>query len=329
MSDVEFTQAVAGAPESAPPPGNVTAGTMMRNAREAAGLHVAALAVSMKIPVKKLEALEADRLDLLHDAVFVRALAASVCRALKIDSTLILSKLPLNTAPRLNVDERGINAPFHSTSDASGTGLRELLFKPSSLFVLALLVAGIAVYFLPDTRVSDVTGELAHQASRLSESPAAQQIAQPPVQMFESVPVPLMTVSAPIAVGASATSSAVAVAAFGSEAPVVKAFTQPIPSVVASQSVSTASRPFSAPVLSSTGIVVFKAKGSTWVKVVDAKGAVQLSKTLADGEVVGASGVMPLSVVIGRVDSIEVEVRGQAFSLSGLSKDNVARFEVK
>ena len=37
----------------------LTAGMMMRNAREAAGLHVAALAVSMKIPVKKLEALEA------------------------------------------------------------------------------------------------------------------------------------------------------------------------------------------------------------------------------------------------------------------------------
>lgn len=63
----------------------VTAGELLRQAREAAGLHVAALAVSMKVPVKKLEALEADRLDLLPDAVFVRALASSVCRTLKID----------------------------------------------------------------------------------------------------------------------------------------------------------------------------------------------------------------------------------------------------
>ena len=307
MSDVGFSQPVSGAPEPAPP-GNVTAGTMMRNAREAAGLHVAALAVSMKIPVKKLEALEADRLDLLHDAVFVRALAASVCRALKIDSTPILGKLPLNSAPRLNGDERGINAPFHSISDASGTGLRELLVKPSSLFVLALLVAGIAVYFLPDARVSDVTGELSHRVSRLGESPAGQQITQPPVQMIESVPVPLTTASAPIAVGAAVTSPAVALAASSSEAPAVKAL---------------------APVLPSTGVVMFRAKGSSWVKVVDAKGTVQLSKTLADGEIVGASGVMPLSVVIGRVDAVEVEVRGRSFNLSGLSRDNVARFEVK
>jgi hypothetical protein len=34
-----------------------TAGALLREAREAQGLHVAALAVAMKVPVKKLEAL--------------------------------------------------------------------------------------------------------------------------------------------------------------------------------------------------------------------------------------------------------------------------------
>ncbi|WP_457306933.1 helix-turn-helix domain-containing protein, partial [Polaromonas sp. P5_E6] len=38
-----------------------TAGTLLREAREAAGIHIAALAVSLKVPVKKLEALELDR----------------------------------------------------------------------------------------------------------------------------------------------------------------------------------------------------------------------------------------------------------------------------
>ena len=56
----------------------VSAGALLRQAREAAGLHVAALAVSLKVPVKKLEALESDRLDLLPDAVFARALASSM-----------------------------------------------------------------------------------------------------------------------------------------------------------------------------------------------------------------------------------------------------------
>ena len=64
---------------------DLTAGMLIRRAREASGLHIAALAVSLKVPVKKLEALEANRFELLPDAVFVRALAGSVCRTLKID----------------------------------------------------------------------------------------------------------------------------------------------------------------------------------------------------------------------------------------------------
>jgi cytoskeleton protein RodZ len=81
--------------------------------------------------------------------------------------------------------------------------------------------------------------------------------------------------------------------------------------------------------LPSTELVVFKAKESSWVKVVDAKGVVLLSKTLSSGEVIGASGATPLAVVVGRVDATDVDVRGKPFSLTSVSKDNVARFEVK
>ena len=66
--------------DSEPAPG-ATAGSLLRQAREAAGIHIAALAVSLKVPVKKLEALEQDRFDLLPDAVFVRALASSMALA--------------------------------------------------------------------------------------------------------------------------------------------------------------------------------------------------------------------------------------------------------
>ena len=48
---------------------------MLRAAREAQGLHIAALAASIKVTQRKLEALEADRYDELPDATFTRALA--------------------------------------------------------------------------------------------------------------------------------------------------------------------------------------------------------------------------------------------------------------
>jgi cytoskeleton protein RodZ len=80
---------------------------------------------------------------------------------------------------------------------------------------------------------------------------------------------------------------------------------------------------------STTGIVVLRAKGPSWVEVVDAKGVIGVRKTLAAGESAGASGVLPLQVTIGRVDVTDVQVRGKAFDLRPVSKDNVARFEVK
>ena len=64
---------------------NKSAGDMLREAREAHGLHIDMVAAALKVSPRKLAALEADDIEALPDAVFARALAASVCRALRID----------------------------------------------------------------------------------------------------------------------------------------------------------------------------------------------------------------------------------------------------
>ena len=66
-----------------------------------------------------------------------------------------------------------------------------------------------------------------------------------------------------------------------------------------------------------------------WVEVVDAAGVVQVRRNMAAGETVGVSGSLPLMVVVGRSDTTQVLVRGQAFDLLSVARDNVARFEVK
>ena len=89
--------------------------------------------------------------------------------------------------------------------------------------------------------------------------------------------------------------------------------------------------PAAAPVLpvSANGTVVFRAKEPSWVEVTDAKGVVAVRRLLAAGEAVGASGALPLQVTVGRVDATEVQVHGKPFDLRPVSRDNVARFEVK
>ena len=306
----------------------LTSGMMMRNAREAAGLHVAALAVSIKIPVKKLEALEADRLDLLHDAVFVRALAASVCRALKIDPTPVLLKLPLTVAPKLSADERGINAPFHATGGTARLSVAEVFRKPSAMFVFALLMAGLAVVFFPEGKLTEWTGELSAPSVKSPAAMGQPQLQQAATEVMGPTVDPVAHVL-PASPNATAVPKEAAAGLFAhtAVAPTAPASVKASESLVPSRDIVPASG--ASPSVNSVGLVVFKAKGTSWVKVVDAKGIVQLSKTLSEGEVIGSTGTTPLSVVIGRVDATEVEVRGQPFSLVSVAKDNVARFEVK
>jgi cytoskeleton protein RodZ len=316
MNDVVFSEESPGRAESEKDEG-LTAGLMLRSAREAAGLHVAALAVSMKIPVKKLEALESDRFDLLHDAVFVRALAASVCRTLKIDSAPVLAKLPSNTVPRLNSDKRGINAPFHTASGYSGFSIAALLMKPQGLIVMALLAGITAVFLFPEKKVVDPDSEKSLQVPILSDHseslPVEKQVVEQAVQQVVQPPV-------------FVSSGAVDVAA-NSRTP---ANSQLEPrQTAASPPSSEINRVTTEPAIPSSGTITFKAKAPSWVKVVDSNGVVQLSKTLAEREVAAVSGAAPLSIVIGRADAVDVEVRGKAFSLTTVAKENVARFEVK
>ena len=102
--------------------GGASAGALLRAARERQGLHVAALAAAIKIPQRKLELLESDRLDELPDAAFARALALSVCRALKIDPAPVLAHLPQAGGLGLSDVSGGLNAPFRDRPGRGDSG---------------------------------------------------------------------------------------------------------------------------------------------------------------------------------------------------------------
>lgn len=295
----------------------LTAGRMLRNARETVGLHVGALAVSMKIPVKKLEALEADRFDLLPDAAFVRALASSVCRTLKIDATPILEKLPHSHVPQLGPGSRAVNEPFYAYGKSGALSFSGLLSKPTVMWVLVLLTASIAVFFLPDlqrlflNQVDETAAEIAVPSrAPVDFGNAASDVAPMPDSSIGSesgaspAQMPLSQPTSP-----NATVPVIA----PSEAGVAG---------IASSSGAVLDEP-------AAQLLGLKARGPTWVKVVDAKGTVQLMKILVAGEAALVGGVLPLSVVVGSADSLDVMVRGEPFELRTLAKENVARFEVK
>ncbi len=329
MSEAAVHEAAAVAPGGVDEP---TAGAMLRGAREAAGLHVAALAVALKVPVGKLEALEQDRYDLLPDAVFARALASTVCRSLKIDPRPVLERLPQTSAPRLIQDTDGLNAPFRSPRDQVAASWRDQLTRPVSLAVGALLLGAVAVLFWPHGPAGEVT------AGAKPDAPVA------------VVPEPLPAATQVAATESAAPDGAVqaAPAEQRSAAPLLPAsVTVPatmaanpaaVPAVPASATVATTAAPPSATPAPSTALpaaaagpdaVVFRASAQSWIEVRDARGAVPIRKVLAAGESANVSGAMPLQVTVGNVDGTELDVRGKRFDLKAIARDNVARFQIK
>jgi cytoskeleton protein RodZ len=269
----------------------MSAGTMLREARESKGLSVEALAASMKVSVKKIEALEAGRFDLLPDMVFARALAFSICRNLKIESLPILDQFPPTNVHNLKSDEAGINTPFHASQSVYRFKVLQFLTRPVAIASAVLLLIAVMLYTVPLI----VPGKL------LEPTPVSGLTSSSPAQKAE---LPVVQSEPPVA-QTSAPANTIA-----SVLPVDKSFVvASVPSAVA-------------------GNIVFKSRGVSWVEVVDAKGTVHLRRSLLVGEVVSVSGVVPLIVVVGKADTQDVTVAGKPFNLMGVAKDNIARFEV-
>jgi cytoskeleton protein RodZ len=305
--------------------GNPSAGNLLKFAREAQGLHIAALAVSLKVPVKKLEALEADRFDLLPDLVFVRALASSVCRALKVDASEILARLPQTNAPRLAQVQQSINTPFRMPTDGPGPTVMTTLSKPAVLAVMALLLGALVMIFLPDMKQK--TGDAASAAlaglrsSTSMDMPGADNNGSGTAMGAGSVLTNDGGVR-PATAGAGDAQTTVALSPGVSAA-------QSTPRVASPTLVITTSLSDGNAAAAADSVVVFRAKGESWVEVVDAGGKVTLRRLLLAGEAVGANGALPLRVTVGRADQTTVLVRGKPFDGESLVRDNVLRFEVK
>ena len=301
----ESTVALASAQDGATQP---TAGEILRSAREAAGVHIEALAVALKVPVSKLEALESNRLELLPDTVFMRALASSVCRTLKLDPAQVLSLLPQSKNPRLIPERSDINTPVKSVAGktfVSNGGSRHSSWLMFGVFVL--LIGAAAVFYWPagfqpwNSRPLSLVGSAAVPTSGQEASASKTE---------EIVAVVPPSVAAEPAPAASSTAALVPVA--------------PSPAVA-----QPASAALPAIADTSAALLMLRARGDSWVQVRDATGRVVFEKKLASGDAAPVSGVLPLSVVVGRADVTDVFVRGKPLELNAVSRENVARFEVK
>lgn len=278
-------------------PAPATAGGLLRAARERQGLHIAALAAAIKVAPRKLEALEGDRHEELPDANFVRALAQTVCRTLKVDARPVLDLLPPAATVMLVTDGGGLNAPFRERPGRMEPGLSVAAVRPLTWAAAGLVLAAVAVYFVP-----------AHWWAPLSPSVA-------PAPTAASEPVAVAPV-VPADEAASAAEGVLAAASGADAQPAVE---------TAVSAPSTASEATSA----AAGLVQLRSKQASWVEVRDAGGRLLLQRTVLPGESVGLDGTLPMRLVIGNAAATQLGFRGQPVDLVPRTRDNVARVELR
>ena len=301
---------------------NIHAGSMLKTVRESTGLHIAALAVMLKVPVKKLEAMEAGRFDLLPDAVFVRALAASICRNLKVDATAILELLPPTETPKFAYQRTPINTPFRSPGDFVKPSVWSQTSKPAVLAGLVLVFGALMLIFLPNFRLG--VKQIEAGLKSFSAGSSSEKVIEPfPASLTPLADTQKVLLFAPVAGDAVSVTSSTLLIPAGSNTP--GATEQKVAAEIGSQSSALSGNTL--PQI--TDVLLFTAKAESWVEATDSRGKTVLRRTLTSGEVVGATGALPLSVVVGRADAIEVQIRGKSFDLTAVANNNVARFEVK
>lgn len=287
---------------------------MLRAARQQQGLHIAALAASIKVTPAKLEALESGRYHELPDTTFARALAKTVCRVLKIDSQPVLAAMPGAHNIGLARVDGGLNTPFRERPGRVDPTMWVPWRHPVLWAVALLLVAAAAFVLVPTVSVNGAAAPLL-DAGPMPVMPPSGAAALPSVADPATAALPEAAEAAQAAEGASAaagpTGSALAApAAAVAAAAASKAPVQAAPAAGRSSAAGDQ--------------ITLRALQATWVQLVDGAGQTQMARLVPAGETVSLTALPPLRLKIGNASGTELQFRGQPVDLKPLARDNIA-----
>jgi len=302
-----------------PPASAATAGRLLREARMKAGVHLAVLSVTLKVPVRQLEALEADELDPGKGPVFYRGLASGVCRHLQTDAAPILALLPQTTA-HLQPLVRSVQ-PLESEGSVRISNVpwgRMVSSKVVWVAALLLFMTGAFLWMPSPAQWAWLDDVKSLMADEVVSQEVTEPVVSPPATVTEILPVPVAPTASAEASSPAPSASVVS--------PVSPALAPAAPMSQPVQSTPTAKPAVSA---SAEPEWVFSASGDSWLEVRNAQKAVVWSGVVKAGESTRIQSPLPVSVVVGRAQVVTATLRGQPFDLKPHTQVTVARFEVK
>jgi cytoskeleton protein RodZ len=274
------------------PPLTQTAGKLLKAARQSAGMHLAVLSANLKVPVRQLEALEADQYLFDQSPVFARGLVASVCRQLRVDPAPILALMPKSGS---YLESNGTVRQDHIAPANLGRMRRASsgMTHKTGWVAAGMLMVIAALIWLPNP------GQWSWFENLLASWSVPESSAQGSAPVSPVEPVSLI---------GTVTDSA-------SQGPVSTEVTVVQPNLP----LASANQPE----------LVFSAQNTSWIEVRDLQKQLIWNGILNAGDTKRLPLSLPVSVVVGRSDVIQLSVNGQPFDLQPYTQVNTARFEVK
>jgi cytoskeleton protein RodZ len=281
-----------------------TAGALLREAREAAGITVDTVAQQLKLAPRQVRALEEGDFAHLPGRTFIRGFMRNYARLLRLDPTVVLAALP----------DAGTGQPPDNPSLApTPRPMGEL--PPDSptrrswtrWAIPLAMVAAVAV-----TAVYERMRPPEDTVKRVVPDKAAQLPVPAPAPVPASIPADTTALPNPLAPPADRTPTREGAAPDRTDAGGPPSLAMP-PVAMDAQD----------------GTVALSFLGTSWVEVRDATGAIVLSATGYAGGNQMATGRLPLEVVLGNANAVSVTFQGHPFDIAPFTKQNVAKFTLK
>jgi cytoskeleton protein RodZ len=300
-------------------------GERLREARAARGMSVDDVVHALKFSARQIEAIEADRMDIVPGSVFLRGLVRSYARLLKLDPEPLLNLIEAHAPADQEPD---IRAPENMGNAAPKGGIHQI--PPLvAVSVLLLIVAGAMIgwHFLGGGSMAKFRGAVDSARTAVEELKPAEAV------RHEGQPVAAPAVGVPVVAPQPEVVAAPVVQAPVVQPPVVQVpvvqtpVAAPVRAAPANPTQVVA--PTSAQVAPADGRrLSFHFQGESWIEVKDASGLVILTGIYHSGtqSVVGRA---PFEVVIGSASVVTMRDDGRSVDLKPYTRSEVARLTLE
>jgi len=266
-----------------------SAGGLLKEAREAAGLSIDDVSHLLKLAPRQVLALEQQDFAALPPRAFVRGFMRNYARLLNIDADAVLEALPPECPQALSPAATSIKLATHSMPVLPPYGEKATRPQTWKWLSAAAILAVIATVFFFWPKISLLLSE------EETTPVATEEVSAPPVWQETDNLHTITPIIAPLSEVETAAESPTAVAAPASE----------------------------------ETELVLRFRGDSWVEVRDKHDRILYTALEKSGSEKKVPGTPPFSLVLGNSEAVTVTLRGKTIDLSSQSRQGVARLVIE